>query len=387
MIQFMRGTSTSASSSNQVLQAGQPFYETDTHQLKIGDGSTKYSSLPYIGGSSSSSSSGKKYATVVIGHQDSGLTESDVDYLMAGTSADNEKWRQATGWYDFSGYRYIIILPGTYNISQLGNIYCGNSIIQGCKGTKLTCSNIGAQGQNQLYSNIEFEISSTSATQGFCIYADDITIENCKITTSGCGIYGSSVSGLTIKDCDISGTPINCIRLNKVSNFHIYHNNISTTSIASPADIYFQGVISNGIIESNYMYSDQGHALRSENSSTSFTDVSISNNTLMCWTGSDFIGTWTNVRFCNNTTQCNGGYAIHLPTCTNCSICNNIVPGSSGLGVASQGSGLTECMIANNYFIGSVSLGTCSKCFVTNNYCSSVSISGSGNVNRNNGTS
>lgn len=387
MIQFMRGTSTSASSSNQVLQAGQPFYEIDTHQLKIGDGSTRYSSLPYIGGSSSSTASGKKYATVVIGHQDSGLAESDVDYLMAGTAADNEKWRQATGWYDFSGYRYIIILPGTYNISQLGNIYCGNSIIQGCKGTKLTCSNIGAQGQNQLYSNIEFELSSTSATQGFDIREDDITIENCKITTSGCGIYGSSVSGLTIKDCDVSGTPIDCIRLDDVSNFHIYHNNLSTASAKSPAVIYFQGAISNGIIESNYMYSEHGHAMRSESSSTSFTDVSISNNTLMCWTGSDFVGTWEDVRFCNNTTQCDGGYAIQLPTCTRCSICNNIVPGDSGLGVESQGSGLTECMIANNYFIGSMSLGTCSRCFVVNNYVSSISMSGTSNVNRDNGKS
>lgn len=48
MIQFMRGNSDSVSTSNPVLAAGQPFYELDSHTLKIGDGSTSYSSLPYV---------------------------------------------------------------------------------------------------------------------------------------------------------------------------------------------------------------------------------------------------------------------------------------------------------------------------------------------------
>ena len=49
MIQFMRGTSSQAQSDNPVLAAGQPFYETDTHKMKVGDGSTTYVDLPYIG--------------------------------------------------------------------------------------------------------------------------------------------------------------------------------------------------------------------------------------------------------------------------------------------------------------------------------------------------
>lgn len=48
MIQFMRGNSDSVSTNNPVLAAGQPFYELDSHNLKIGDGSTSYSSLPYV---------------------------------------------------------------------------------------------------------------------------------------------------------------------------------------------------------------------------------------------------------------------------------------------------------------------------------------------------
>lgn len=51
MIQFLRGKSTASGLSDVVLQAGQPFSELDTHQLKVGDGVTKYSELPYVGGS------------------------------------------------------------------------------------------------------------------------------------------------------------------------------------------------------------------------------------------------------------------------------------------------------------------------------------------------
>ena len=53
MLQFMRGNSDSVSISNPVLAAGQPFYELDSHKLKIGDGSSNYSDLPYVAGGSS----------------------------------------------------------------------------------------------------------------------------------------------------------------------------------------------------------------------------------------------------------------------------------------------------------------------------------------------
>lgn len=50
MIQFYRGESSKFKSVNPILGAGQPGYEIDTYKLKIGDGSTKYNNLPYIGG-------------------------------------------------------------------------------------------------------------------------------------------------------------------------------------------------------------------------------------------------------------------------------------------------------------------------------------------------
>ena len=51
MIQFLRGTQAALNSSQQIFAEGQPIYEKDTHQLKIGDGVNNYSGLPYIGNS------------------------------------------------------------------------------------------------------------------------------------------------------------------------------------------------------------------------------------------------------------------------------------------------------------------------------------------------
>lgn len=54
MIQFLRGTSTAVSNENPVLAAGQPFFETDTNKIKIGNGVNQYNSLPYINPDSTS---------------------------------------------------------------------------------------------------------------------------------------------------------------------------------------------------------------------------------------------------------------------------------------------------------------------------------------------
>jgi hypothetical protein len=49
-IQVKRNTAANAASSNQTLASGEFGFETDTGNLKIGDGSTAYNSLPYIAG-------------------------------------------------------------------------------------------------------------------------------------------------------------------------------------------------------------------------------------------------------------------------------------------------------------------------------------------------
>jgi hypothetical protein len=49
-IQFRRGTAAEATAANETLAAGMPGFETDTGKVKIGDGVTAWTSLPYLAG-------------------------------------------------------------------------------------------------------------------------------------------------------------------------------------------------------------------------------------------------------------------------------------------------------------------------------------------------
>ena len=48
-IQFKRGVASRWAELNPILQAGEPGFVTDENRFKIGDGSTQWSDLPYIG--------------------------------------------------------------------------------------------------------------------------------------------------------------------------------------------------------------------------------------------------------------------------------------------------------------------------------------------------
>ena len=52
MIQFRRGSTESWRSTKVILAAGQPGYDKDKHKIKIGDGESSWSELPYAGGMS-----------------------------------------------------------------------------------------------------------------------------------------------------------------------------------------------------------------------------------------------------------------------------------------------------------------------------------------------
>lgn len=54
MIQLLRGTKSQLETSQTVFADGQPVFEKDTGQLKIGNGIGNFASLPYVGNSSSS---------------------------------------------------------------------------------------------------------------------------------------------------------------------------------------------------------------------------------------------------------------------------------------------------------------------------------------------
>lgn len=51
MIQLLRGTKSTLESSQTIFSDGQPIFEKDTGQLKIGNGADIFSNLPYVGGS------------------------------------------------------------------------------------------------------------------------------------------------------------------------------------------------------------------------------------------------------------------------------------------------------------------------------------------------
>ena len=50
IFQFVRGTFESLTRANPVFREGEPVYERDTRKLKIGDGFSPYSELPYLSG-------------------------------------------------------------------------------------------------------------------------------------------------------------------------------------------------------------------------------------------------------------------------------------------------------------------------------------------------
>ena len=53
MIQLLRGTQQQLNSYSTIIPDGQPVFEKDTGQLKIGNGTSMYSALPYVGASGS----------------------------------------------------------------------------------------------------------------------------------------------------------------------------------------------------------------------------------------------------------------------------------------------------------------------------------------------
>lgn len=278
MIQFMRGASSAVTSDNPTLQAGQPFYEIDTHKLKIGDGSTAWNDLPYIGGSGEQI----KYATVVVGSTtyNSGYTSSDVDYWCDGTD-DVSVILEAIASVPYSRGR-VIFLDGEYLInSPLNlNISAGsaNFIFQGSGFTSFistsTEGTINADCNNVIFDSISFSHNNSSnlndtitipinSTIEFrncrfsgnysdnqnCVYADlsDLKFINCEFDLGNeTGISLNRPRSCEIASCNFKGFSNTCINITNGSDSSSSYNKYDGVDIH---DCYFinSSVIGTGI--------------------------------------------------------------------------------------------------------------------------------------------
>lgn len=204
MIQFRRGTASAASTANEVLAAGQPFVETDTSKLKIGDGSTAFNDLPYIGGSG-----GKKYATVVVGTSTAGYTADQVDFLCDGVD-DQVEIGQALDAVASGGL--IKLLSGQYKFTE--------TFDPGKSGNK-TVNNVEIVGEgfSTILDFLDFHPGYTGGACGFNLNGDNISFRNLHVVTpdSQVGIntmyavvltYGDNIS---IENCLFEGyvNPLN----------------------------------------------------------------------------------------------------------------------------------------------------------------------------------
>jgi hypothetical protein len=63
VIQIKRGTASSWTSANTTLENGEIGFETDTKKMKVGDGSTSWTSLSYVDSIPSQTGNSGKYLT------------------------------------------------------------------------------------------------------------------------------------------------------------------------------------------------------------------------------------------------------------------------------------------------------------------------------------
>jgi len=81
-IRFLRGTTARWLVVDQVLDAGQPGMETDTGQIKVGDGVRKWSLLPYVGTGVGGDAEAPPHTHVIADITDLGIATTTVAGLV-----------------------------------------------------------------------------------------------------------------------------------------------------------------------------------------------------------------------------------------------------------------------------------------------------------------
>lgn len=92
-IEFRRDTAPNWTTANPVLAAGEPGYESDTRRLKVGDGVTAWTALPYEVNTLGAGATGSRPSATTVG---AGAQFYDTT-LHKPIWSDGTAWRDATG--------------------------------------------------------------------------------------------------------------------------------------------------------------------------------------------------------------------------------------------------------------------------------------------------
>lgn len=246
MIQLLRGLSGATGLSSLVLSAGQPFYETDTQKLKIGDGSSTYESLNYIG------SSERRAVRLVIGTSTSGWTSDECDYLCDGTSDDVEINTAIQALPSTGGE--IVILDGTYNITATIAINKDNVVLSG-NGTATVLKRMYDGSSDSGY--YEGVISITALNGGCCIENLKVDGNLTEFRSSNNGNVYVESSNNIIRNilCNSSGDRGIQIR---GSSYNVIIGNICNDNSRA---IMIQGTSTNNFIANNYFSRNNSGAI------------------------------------------------------------------------------------------------------------------------------
>ena len=126
-IKLRRGASTAFSTNNPTLQAGEPAFETDTGKLKIGDGTTAYNSLSYIGdGLKNNSTASNSLAILgttsgsnntIIGSGSTCSSRTNSTIIGASSSATSGNGNILVGYNNTTGTSDVIIIGNNVSVS------------------------------------------------------------------------------------------------------------------------------------------------------------------------------------------------------------------------------------------------------------------------------
>lgn len=180
MIKFRRGSTKSWRATKTVLEAGQPGFDKNKNKIKVGDGKSSWSELPYASGLSSEeilnseTEAKKRYAN----------DKEDKTIITFGTSAPDEKtvgklYLQQNSNTDYivetgtsNGWFYQVYASGLMRCS--GNFTIETDIIDSIENTGLYCANGGfSRAYPKAFKAAPVEIASIHCINGISWLANN----------------------------------------------------------------------------------------------------------------------------------------------------------------------------------------------------------------------